>query len=41
VRLAQCVPVPISLDGIPADGTFVVGRTMTVEVLSQKPIGLA
>jgi multidrug resistance efflux pump len=41
VRLAQRVPVRISLDGIPADGTFVTGRTATVEVLSQQPIGLA
>jgi RND family efflux transporter MFP subunit len=41
VRLAQRVPVRISLDGIPVDGTLVAGRTATVEVLSQKPIGLA
>lgn len=41
VRLAQRVPVRVSLDDIPADGTLVAGRTATVEVLSQKSIGLA
>jgi RND family efflux transporter MFP subunit len=41
VRLAQRVPVRVSLDHIPADGTLVAGRTATVEVLSQKLIGLA
>jgi hypothetical protein len=41
VRLAQRVPVRVSLDHIPADGTLVAGRTATVEVLWQEPIGLA
>lgn len=41
VRLAQRVPVRISLDAIPADGTLVAGRTATVEVVSREPIGLA
>jgi multidrug resistance efflux pump len=41
VRLAQRVPVRVSLDSIPADGSLVAGRTATVKVLSQKPIGLA
>ena len=41
VRLAQRVPVRVSLDHIPADETLVAGRTATVEILSQKPIGLA
>jgi RND family efflux transporter MFP subunit len=41
VRLAQRVPVRVSLDHIPADGTLVAGRTATVEILSQEPIGLA
>ena len=36
VRLAQRVPVRISLDSIPADGSLVAGRTATVEILSQK-----
>ena len=40
VRLAQRVPVRVSLDHIPADETLVAGRTATVEILSQKPIGL-
>jgi len=39
VRLAQRVPVRISLESIPTDGTLVAGRTATVEVLSQEPIG--
>ena len=38
VRLAQRVPVRISLETIPTDGTLVAGRTATVEVLSQEPI---
>jgi multidrug resistance efflux pump len=41
VRLAQRVPVRVSLDSIPADLTLVAGRTATVEILSQKAIGLA
>ena len=40
VRLAQRVPVRISLDSIATDGTLVAGRTATVEILSQEPIGL-
>jgi multidrug resistance efflux pump len=40
VRLAQRVPVRISLDSIPADGTLVTGRSATVEILSQERIGL-
>jgi RND family efflux transporter MFP subunit len=41
VRLAQRVPVRVSLDDIPANGTLVAGRTATVEVLSPELIGLA
>ena len=41
VRLAQRVPVRVSLDAIPANVTLVAGRTASVEVLSQKPTGLA
>jgi multidrug resistance efflux pump len=41
VRLAQRVPVRVSLDAIPANVTLVAGRTATVVVLSQKPVGLA
>ena len=41
VRLAQRVPVRIALDGIPADGTLVAGRSATVKVQSREPIGLA
>jgi multidrug resistance efflux pump len=41
VRLAQRVPVRVSLDAIPTNVTLVAGRTATVEVLSQKPVGLA
>jgi hypothetical protein len=40
VRLARRVPVRVSLDRIPADETLVTGRTATMEILSQKPIGL-
>ena len=39
VRLAQRVPVRVSLDSVPADGTLVAGRSATVEILSQEPIG--
>lgn len=38
VRLAQRVPVRISLDSIPAGDTLVAGRSATVEILSQEPI---
>jgi RND family efflux transporter MFP subunit len=40
VRLAQRVPVRISLDSIPAGDTLVAGRSATVEILSQEPIGV-
>ncbi|SDS83259.1 RND family efflux transporter, MFP subunit [Bradyrhizobium canariense] len=42
VRLAQRVPVRISLDGIPADTTLVAGRSATVEIMqSRQATGLA
>lgn len=40
VRLAQRVPVRISLDSIPSGGTLVAGRSATVEILSTEPTGL-
>ncbi|QUS41649.1 HlyD family secretion protein [Tardiphaga alba] len=41
VRLAQRVPVRITLDAIPDGGTLVAGRTATVEILPRKDTTVA
>jgi multidrug resistance efflux pump len=41
VRLAQRVPVRVSLDAIPEGGTLVAGRTATVEILPRKDATVA